>query len=93
MYGLISRLRAVPGKRDELAALLAGIGDMPGCHSYQVALETSDPEAIWVSEVWESAEAHTASLDLAGVQEAIAAGRPLIASFDQRIETTPLAAV
>ena len=42
-YGLIGHIRTQPGKRDELAAVLAGSGDsaMPGCLSYVVA---RDPE-------------------------------------------------
>ena len=90
MYGLIGRIRAVDGRREELAHILAGMGEMPGCLSYVVATEDSDPHALWVTEVWESAEAHAASLDLPSVQAAIEQGRPLIASFDQRIETRPV---
>ena len=91
MYGLISRMRAADGKRDELASIMASIGDMPGCLGYVVALERSDEQAIWVTEVWETAEAHAASLTLPAVQQAIERGRPLIAGFDQRIETSVLA--
>jgi quinol monooxygenase YgiN len=87
MYGLISRMRAKDGKRDELASIMASIGDMPGCLSYVVALEQSDGQAIWVTEVWETAAAHAASLTLPAVQQAVEWGRPLIAGFDQRIET------
>lgn len=93
MYGIIGRMRAVPGKRDELAAILSGMADMPGCVSYQVGLEVSDPHALWVTEVWVSQEAHTASLELPNVRRAIEAGRPLIASFDQRIETEPVGGI
>lgn len=90
MFGLISRIRAAPDHRDELASILAGVGSMPGCHSYIVALDQTDPHALWITEVWESATDHEASLQLPNVQQAIEAGRPLIASFDQRIETAPL---
>lgn len=90
MYGLIGRIRAVADRRDELAGILAGMGAMPGCVSYVVAVEQSDPHALWVTEVWESAEAHAASLDLPAVRAAIERGRPLIADFDQRIETVPV---
>jgi quinol monooxygenase YgiN len=90
MYGLISRIRATKGKRGELAAILAGVGDMPGCSSYQVGLEVSDPDALWVTEVWQSAQAHAASLELPFVRAAIERGKPLIASFDQRIEIEPV---
>ena len=93
MYGLIGRMRAVDGGRDELAAILAGMGEMPGCLSYVVAAEDSDPETLWVTEVWESPEAHAASLNLPAVQAAIERGRPLIAGFEQRIETRPLGGI
>lgn len=89
---MISRMRAVSGKRDQLAAVLAGVGDLPGCRSYLVGLEVQDPHAVWVTEVWDSAEAHAASLELPAVRAAIAAGRPLIAAFDQRIEIEPVGA-
>src|SRR5215813_5641806 len=88
MYGLIGRMKAVSGKRDELAAiLLEGSGDMPGCLSYVVARDPSDGDALWVTEVWESEADHKASLALPGVKAAIAKGRPLIASFDEHHTT------
>ena len=93
MYGLIGRMRAVEGGRDELAAILAGMGEMPGCLSYVVAGDDSDPDALWVTEVWESPEAHAASLGLPAVQAAIERGRPLIAAFEQRIETRPIGGI
>jgi quinol monooxygenase YgiN len=93
MYGLIGRIRAVDGGRDELAEVLAGMAEMPGCLSYVVAGDTSDPDALWVTEVWDSAEAHAGSLGLPAVQAAIAKGRPLIAAFEQRVETRPIGGI
>lgn len=91
MYGLIGKITAVPGRRDALAAiLLEGTRDMPGCVSYVVAADPSDPDALWVTEVWDSQASHEASLQLPAVQDAIAKGRPLIAGFSDRVETTPL---
>lgn len=91
MYGLIGRIMATPGNRAELAAiLLEGTTAMPGCLSYVVAEDAQDADALWVTEVWDSADSHRASLSLPGVQAAIARGRPLIASFDNRHETRPL---
>ena len=91
MYGLIGKIDAVEGRRDELAAILVdGLGDMPGCLSYIVAEDPSDPNGIWVTEVWDSQASHQASLELDRVREAIAKGRPMIAGFSQRTETTPL---
>jgi quinol monooxygenase YgiN len=91
MYGLIGKVNTVVGKRDEFAAiLLEGTGAMPGCLSYVVATDPSDPDALWITEVWESQASHQASLALPGVKAAIAKGRPLIAGFSNRVETVPL---
>ena len=93
MYGLIGQIVAVPGKRDELADILAGMGSMPGCLGYIVAKDSSDPDALWVTEVWESPQAHADSLSLPEVQDAIAKGRPLIAGFATRVETEPIGGI
>lgn len=91
MYGLISKMRAVTGQRDALAAiLLDGASGMPGCLSYVVAQDPGDVDAIWVTEVWDSQSSHQASLSLPSVKDAISRGRPLIAGFDQRMETVPV---
>lgn len=91
MYGLIGKLKAQPGKRDALAAILIeGTSAMPGCLSYIVANDATDPDALWVTEVWDSRESHKASLSLPAVQQAIARGKPLIAGFGERFETLPI---
>jgi quinol monooxygenase YgiN len=94
MYGLMSRIKAVAGKRAELAAVLVQEeGAMPGCLSYVVAEDQSDADALWVTEVWVDQAQHLASLQLPAVQAAIAKGRPLIAGFDSRVETTVLGGI
>lgn len=91
MYGLIGKMKAAEGKRDELAKiLLEGTGDMPGCRSYIIANDPTDPNAIWITEVWDSKASHEASLKLPSVQAAIAKGRPMIAGFGERFETEPI---
>lgn len=91
MYGLIGKMRAATGRRDELAAiLLGGVSGLPGCLSYVVAEDAGDPDALWVTEAWVSEDAHRASLDLPSVREAIARGRPLIAGFGERFVTRPV---
>ncbi|MCH8219947.1 MAG: antibiotic biosynthesis monooxygenase [Proteobacteria bacterium] len=91
MYGLISKMIAAPGKRNELISiLLAGMTDMPGCLSYVVAQDSTDENALWVTEVWESRASHEASLSLPEVQRAIAKGKPMIAGFGEWFETTPV---
>jgi quinol monooxygenase YgiN len=91
MYGLIGKMTAAPSKRDELVSiLLEGAAAMPGCLSYIVAKDSSDANAIWITEAWESKASHEASLSLPSVKEAIAKGRPLIAGFSDRVVTTPV---
>jgi len=94
MYGLIGQMKAAAGKRDELVAILKeGTGAMPGCLSYILALDPSDADAIWITEVWTDKESHAGSLKLPSVQAAIAKARPIIAGFGHRFETTPVGGV
>lgn len=91
MHGLIGKIMAVPGQREALMAiLLGGGGEMPGCLSYVVARDTEHPDAIWVTEVWDSQASHQASLSLPTVRQAIALGKPLIAGFAARTITEPV---
>ena len=91
MYGLIGKIRSAPGQRDALASILIqGTSAMPGCLSYIVAIDASEPDALWVTEVWDSAASHRASLSLPAVQQAITKAKPLIAGFGERFETRPI---
>ena len=81
MFMLHGRLAAQPGKRDELLAILSEGGqheEMAGCRMYLVAVDASDDDGVWVTEVWESEEAHAASLELDRVKERIARARPIL---------------
>jgi quinol monooxygenase YgiN len=94
LYGLIGKMRAQPGQRDALIAILAeGTAAMPGCLGYVIARDKGDPDALWITETWDSAASHAASLALPAVRAAIAKGRPLIAGFGERFETEPVAGV
>lgn len=91
-YGLIGKLTAKPGQREALIAfLLEGSSAMPGCLSYVVAKDAKEPDAVWVTEAWETQAAHDASLKLPSVQAAIAKARPLIAGGGPSYETVPVA--
>ena len=91
MYGLIGKMKAVAGKRDDLSAiLLRGLADMPGNLSYIVANDPLDEDALWITEVWTDSKAHEASLALPNVQAAIKEGRPLIAGMERIAATIPI---
>jgi quinol monooxygenase YgiN len=94
MYGLIGQMTAAPGKRDDLIAILSeGTQAMPGCLSYIVAKDATDPDALWITEVWTDRDSHAGSLKLPSVQAAIAKARPIIAGFGHRFETVPVGGV
>lgn len=94
MYGLIGKMLVVPGKRDEvLAILVEGTGGMPGCLAYIVAKDAKEPNAIWITEVWDTEASHDASLSLPLVQAAIAKAMPLIAGFESQTTIEPVGGV
>lgn len=74
-------LEARPGRRDELVALL--IRSNPrmrevGCLRYDVGVDEESPDSVFVAELWESREAHRASLELDEVRATIAEAMPLL---------------
>jgi quinol monooxygenase YgiN len=81
MFMLHGRLAAKPGKREELLAILAE-GEhsepMPGCRLYLVAVDETDADGVWITELWESEDAHTASLQLERVKEQITRAMPIL---------------
>ena len=91
LYGVIGQMKATPGQRDALIGYLkAGSADMSGNLAYLIAKDNGDADALWITEIWTSAEAHLASLKLPQVQATIAKARPIIASFGTRAEVTPV---
>ncbi|WP_323015222.1 putative quinol monooxygenase [Devosia sp.] len=94
MYGLIGKMLAQPGKREELlAVMMEGQVPMPGRRSYVIARDPASPDGLWITEVWDDRESHAASLHLPAVQATIAKARPLIAGFGERFETEPLGGI
>ena len=94
MYGLIAKVTAVIGKRDELIKILKeGTRNMPGCRSYILAKDAVDENAIWVTEIWDTAASHDASLTLPAVKDSIARAKPLIAGFEKVAVTNPVGGV
>jgi quinol monooxygenase YgiN len=91
MYGLIGKIVAAAGKREELISLLLqGTEEMPGCLSYVIARDQADDDGICITEVWDDKASHDASLSLPAVKKTIAAARPMIAAFNTPVVTTPV---
>jgi quinol monooxygenase YgiN len=79
--------------RDALVELLlSGTAEMPGCLSYVVATDPNDGDLLWITEVWESAASHAASLGFPAVREAMSKGRSLIAAVATVAKTSPVPA-
>lgn len=80
-FANVGTLGAAPGRRDELVAHLTRhsteLADA-GCLLYEVGVNDEQPDTVFVAELWTSAEAHRASLQLPAVRESIAAARPLL---------------
>jgi quinol monooxygenase YgiN len=80
-FANLGHLGARPGKRDELVALLTRPSTelaALGCLRYDVGVSADEPDRVYVAELWESAEAHQASLTHPSVRAAIAEAMPLL---------------
>ena len=91
MYGYIGSMRTKPGCRGEVATLLTGAASAlreAGCTHYIVFASATDPDVIWVTEVWESREKHDASLELPESRAAIAKAMPMLTGEFTRQELT-----
>ena len=65
MFSVYGRMTALPGRRDELIALLhegfrAG-GDDGGLLTYSINTAPEDPDTIWLTQLWTDREAHDAT--------------------------------
>ena len=79
---MFGKLKAIPGKGDELASILLEasqlIATAKGCHIYIVSQDTRDNTVVWVNEVWDTRADHDASLTVAGVKELVGQALPLL---------------
>ena len=88
---MIGRIQATPGNRDALAKALADeVGEMPGCLSYLVGVESSDPDGVWISGCWVDAESHRAWLGSHATRALVERLAPLMVGYSERHELTPI---
>ena len=92
-YGLHGHLKAKEGKADELAAILLQASELvsqaKGCRIYTISLDATQPNTVWITEVWDSKEDHGRSLQDPRVRELIGAAMPLLdgsPSMGQQLE-------
>lgn len=80
-FANVGTLGVRPGKRDEVVAILTRRNpqlDEAGCLLYEVGISDDEPDTVFVAELWTSAEAHRASLQLDSVRSAIQQAMPLL---------------
>lgn len=87
-YGLHGKLVAKEGKGKELSRILldaaALMKSAKGCHLYAVSIDSSNPNEVWVTEIWETKEDHANSLNLPGVKELIGKAIPILDGSPQK---------
>jgi quinol monooxygenase YgiN len=94
MYGLINRFVAHPGQRDALvAAMTSDVGVLPGCRSFVVAHDPKDPDAVWVTEVWDNKAAWKNSMEIEAVKMSIQMAIPLVRDWGETLETDVVASL
>ncbi len=93
-YGCYVKFTARLGQRDALIEHLlhaaTGVRSVAGCESYLINTSPTEPESVWVTEVWRSQEEHDASLTIEGAQEAIKQVLPLLAGLPEKIDVLPV---
>ncbi len=81
-YLLHGNLMAKTGEASALAAILIEASKLLAadktCHLYVVSQDDTDTDRVWITEIWESKEAHDKSLSIPGVRELISKAMPLL---------------
>ncbi len=87
-YGLHGKLQARAGQGTELASILLEAAQLlsaaAGCQIYLVSLDTADPDAVWITEVWGSEQDHDNALSVDKVRALITRAMPLLAAAPQQ---------
>jgi len=93
-YGCYVKFTAQPGQRDALVQHLlnaaAFVEKTAGCQLYIINTSPTEPESVWVTEVWRSQQEHDASLTIEGAQAAIKQVLPLLAGSPEKIDLLPV---
>ncbi|WKZ34497.1 MAG: putative quinol monooxygenase [Anaerolineales bacterium] len=94
MYAMTGKLIARDGKRAQLAEILKQaaqvVAAIPECQMYIVSEDLSNSTHLWVFEIWDSRDAHDASLGNEQVHALIAQARPLLAAAPDGVELFPI---
>jgi quinol monooxygenase YgiN len=85
---------AAPGRADELAARLTTIAErmdrVEGCLLYLVHRNPAEPDQVWVTELWRSADDVEAALEVARQGDEIGEVMAMIAGPPERTDLAPV---
>jgi quinol monooxygenase YgiN len=89
---MCGKVLAKEGQREALLEILleASRTPMKGCEIYIVSRSATEPDAIWVMEVWQSEADHQASFKLDSVKALITKARPIMAGGTEGIQMVPV---
>jgi quinol monooxygenase YgiN len=94
MYGCYVKFTARPGQRDALVEHLlsaaASVEQAAGCVWYVINTSPTEPDIVWVTELWQNEALHDASLTHEDAQAAIRQVLPLLADRPQKIDLVPV---
>lgn len=89
-FSLFGKFTTQEGERDRLVDILLEAADsmrnLDECEIYLVNISDSEPNAVYVYEVWSNENAHQASLTLETTQALIMRAKPIITGME-RIST------
>ncbi|GEN54863.1 putative quinol monooxygenase [Halobacillus faecis] len=89
-FSLFGKFTVQEDERDSMVNLLLEAADslqnLEECEVYLVNISESEPNAVYVYEVWKSEEAHQASLTLETTQTLIRRAKPIITGME-RVKT------
>ena len=81
-YGLLGKLKSRPGSSEKLTQTLLDasklVSTAKGCRLYLVGKDKTDPDTVWITEVWDTKEDHENSLKNKAVIALISQAMPLI---------------
>ncbi|AEO03189.1 TPA: antibiotic biosynthesis monooxygenase [Listeria monocytogenes] len=86
-YGLLTAFYTHPGEKDNLVKILLeaaeALDDYNTCIQYIVNESETEPDTVFVSEIWVDKGHHKASLDNPAVKETIKRAKPMIKEIKQ----------
>jgi quinol monooxygenase YgiN len=95
-YGLLNKLTAKPGKRDEVMGILLESGkllDDSACLMYMVSEAVDDPNVIYVTDLWTSKAKHEKALKTPELRPFVEKAVPLLAGMPEQTEIKPVGGV